>query len=127
MIDILGGVALKELSYPFDAEWILKKKKSIKKELLADNSVDYIDKRIAILGGETTQNIKLMLELFLLNYGIKPEFYESEYNQYYEDGMFPNPNLEKFSPDLIYVCTCIRNIDEFPRVADSQDIVDSKR
>ncbi len=118
---------MKELSYPFDAEWILKKKKSIKKELLADNSVNYIDKRIAILGGETTQNIKLMLELFLLNYGIKPEFYESEYNQYYEDGMFSNPNLEEFSPDLIYVCTCIRNIDEFPRVADSQDIVDSKR
>lgn len=119
--------SMKELSYPFDAEWILKKKKSIKKELLADNSVDFIDKRIAILGGETTQNIKLMLELFLLNYGIKPEFYESEYNQYYEDGMFPNPELEAFSPDLIYVCTCIRNIDEFPRVIDSQDIVDSKR
>lgn len=118
---------VKRLEYPFDAEWILKKKKSIKKELLSDSSVDYIDKRIAILGGETTQNIKLMLELFLLNYGIKPEFYESEYNQYYEDGMFPNPNLEEFSPDLIYVCTCIRNIDEFPRVADSQDIVDSKR
>lgn len=118
---------MRELSYPFDAEWITKKKKSIKKELLADNSVDFIDKRIAILGGETTQNIKLMLELFLLNYGIKPEFYESEYNQYYEDGMFPNPNLEKFSPDLIYVCTCIRNIDEFPTVSDDKDLVDSKR
>ena len=116
-----------KLEYPFDAEWILKKKKSIKKELLADNSVDYIDKRIAILGGETTQNIKLMLELFLLNYGIKPKFYESEYNQYYEDGMFPNPELEDFSPDLIYVCTCIRNIDEFPTVSDDKDSVNSKR
>ena len=118
---------MKELEYPFDAEGILKKKKAIKKQLLASNETSYIEKRIAILGGETTQNIKLVLELFLLNYGIKPIFYESEYNQYYEDGMFPNPVLEDFSPDLIYVCTCIRNIIEFPAVSDSKERVDSKR
>lgn len=75
---------MKELNYPFDADFILKKKKSLKKILL-ENSSKYIEKKIAILGGQTTQNIKLMLELFLLNYGIKPIFYESEYNQYYED------------------------------------------
>lgn len=118
---------MKELEYPFDAEGILKKKKTIKKQLLSGDTANYIEKRIAILGGETTQNIKLMLELFLLNYGIKPIFYESEYNQYYEDGMFPNPQLEDFSPDLIYVCTCIRNIIEFPDVSDSKELVDSKR
>lgn len=118
---------MKELEYPFDAESVLKKKKSLKKQLLSDDTVKFIDKKIAILGGETTQNIKMMLELFLLNYGINPEFYESEYNQYYEDGMFPNPELEEFSPDLIYVCTCIRNIVEFPLASDSKDIVDAKR
>lgn len=95
--------------------------------MLADDSANYIDKKIAILGGETTQDIKLMLELFLLNYGIRPAFYESEYNMYYEDGMFPNPELEEFAPDLIYVCTCIRNITEFPEVADSKELVDAKR
>ena len=118
---------MKELEYPFDAESVLKKKKSIKKQLLADETVKFIDKKIAILGGETTQNIKIMLELFLLNHGIRPQFYESEYNQYYEDGMFPNPELEEFSPDLIYVCTCIRNIVDFPLASDSKDIVDEKR
>lgn len=118
---------MKELEYPFDAESVLKKKKSLKKQLLSDDTVKFIDKKIAILGGETTQNIKIMLELFLLNYGINPEFYESEYNQYYEDGMFPNPELEEFSPDLIYVCTCIRNIVDFPLASDSKDIVDAKR
>ena len=118
---------MKELEYPFDAESVLKKKKSLKKQLLSDDTAKFIDKKIAILGGETTQNIKIMLELFLLNYGIKPEFYESEYNQYYEDGMFPNPELEEFSPDLIYVCTCIRNIVDFPLASDSKDIVDAKR
>lgn len=33
-----------------------------------------IEKHIAILGGSTTHDIKEMLELFLLNYGIKPVF-----------------------------------------------------
>ena len=118
---------MKELEYPFDAEGILKRKKALKTQLLADDSVQFIDKKIAILGGETTQNIKLMLELFLLNYGIRPEFYESEFNQYYEDGMFPNAKLEEFAPDLIYVCTCIRNIADFPIMSDSKDMVDAKK
>ena len=118
---------MKELEYPFDAEGILKRKKSLKRQLLSENSGRFIDKKIAILGGETTQNIRLMLELFLLNYGIRPEFYESEYNQFYEDGMFPNPELEAFAPDLIYVCTCIRNIADFPCLSDRQDTVEIKK
>jgi len=117
---------MKELNYPFDADLILKKKKSLKKILL-ENSSKYIEKKIAILGGQTTQNIKLMLELFLLNYGIKPIFYESEYNQYYEDGFFPNEELEAFNPDIIYVCTCIRNINEFPVLSDDENTVEEKK
>lgn len=117
---------MKELNYPFDADLILKKKKSLKKILL-ENSSKYIEKKIAILGGQTTQNIKLMLELFLLNYGIKPIFYESEYNQYYEDGFFPNKELEAFAPDIIYVCTCIRNINEFPCLSDEENTVEEKK
>lgn len=117
---------MKELEYPFDAELLLKKKKNIKRQLLADSSKEYIVKRIAILGGATTNDIKLVLELFLLHYGIRSEFYESEYNQYYEDGMFPNTELEKFGPDLIYVCTCIRNIQDFPVLSDSKETVEQK-
>jgi len=117
---------MKELEYPFDPELVLKKKKSLKKALLEDESKNYISKKIAILGGETTQNIKYVLELFLLNYGIKPEFYESEYNQWFEDGMFPNDELKSFAPDLIYVCTCIRNIANFPSTADGAEAVDGK-
>ena len=59
---------MKELSYSFDAEYIIKKKKSLKRQLLADVNRNFVEKRIAILGGETTENIKLTLELFLLNY-----------------------------------------------------------
>lgn len=118
---------MKELDYPFDAEYIIKKKKAIKRQLLANENLNFVEKKIAILGGETTENIKLLLELFLLNYGIKPEFYESEYNQYYEDGMFPNPELEEFKPDLIYVCTCIRNIVDFPILSDTKELIEQKQ
>ncbi len=33
--------------------------------------------------------------------------------------MFPNPALEEFAPDLVYVCTCIRNITDFPLLSDN--------
>ena len=118
---------MKELQIPFDAEIIMRKKRGIKRLLLEGPSKSFIEKKIAILGGETTEDIKLILELFLLNYGIKPSFYESEYNRYYEDGMFPNSELESFSPDLIYLCTCIRNITSFPELSDSEEQVREKR
>lgn len=118
---------MRELEYPFEADYIIKKKKTLKRYLLENENGKFLEKRIVILGGETTENIKLMLELFLLNYGIKPEFYESEYNQYYEDGMFPNLELEKFKPDLIYVCTCVRNIIDWPLLNDSREIVEQKK
>lgn len=118
---------MKELEYPFDAEKILKQKKAMKRQLRENQNDNLIAKKVAILGGETTQNIKLLLELFLLNYGINPSFYESEYNQYFEDGMFPNPELEEFAPDIIYICTCIRNITEFPLLSDSREEVDRKK
>ena len=116
-------MSMRELEYPFSSDWILKKKKSIKRELLSEDNGTFVEKRIAILGGSTTNDIKNVLELFLLNYGIRPVFYESEYNQYYEDGMFPNPVLEEFSPDIIYIHTSNRNIVDYPELSDSREAV----
>ena len=99
---------MKQLEYPFDSDYILRKKKAIRRELLAREGVQYIEKKIAILGGSTTSDIKQILELFLLNYGIKPEFFESEYNKYYEDAVFGNPELDEFEPDLVFVHTTTR-------------------
>ncbi len=113
---------MKELEYPFDNDYILKKKKSIKKKLLEKDN--FIEKNIAILGGSTTSDIKLILELFLLNQGIKPKFYESEYNQYYQDAMFPNPELEGFKPDIIYIHTTNRNITTYPVISNSKEEVE---
>ena len=114
------------LDYPFDAEEIIKKKKSIKKQLLERENVPYLEKNIAILGGSTTNVLRNVLELFLLHYGIQPHFYESEYNMYYEDGMFANPRLEAFRPDIIYIHTSYRNIVEYPALSDRKEDVERK-
>ena len=106
-----------ELEYPFDVEYLIKNKKKIKKELLLKEGL--IEKRIAILGGSTTSEIKNMLEIFLLNYGIKPIFYESEYNKFFEDAMFGNDELDSFNPDIIYIHTTNRNITYYPTMYDN--------
>ena len=114
---------MKELAYPFDENYILSKKKKIKKELL-ESGAGFTDTRIAILGGSTTNDIKLVMELFLLDYGIKPLFYESEYNRYYQDAVFPNEELESFAPKIIYIHTTNRNITEYPKISDSPEAID---
>jgi FkbH-like protein len=64
------------------------------------------------------------MELFLLNNGIKPNFYESEYNKYWEDAMFPNPELEEFKPDIIFIHTSNKNILNYPKLVNTKEEVD---
>ncbi len=112
---------MKELDYPFDARYLIKKKKSLKRQLLAMDT-KYVDKKVAILGGSTTHDIAAMIELFLLNFGIRPEIYESEYNQYWEDVMFDNPELVAFAPDIVYIHTTNRNL-TFPSIGTKEEDV----
>lgn len=101
--------------YPFDCAELIKKQKSIKKKLLSDGTMR-IKKRIAILGGSTTNAIADMTELFLLWNGIEPEFYQSEYNQYWQDAMF-GAELREFKPDFVFIHTSNRNITEYPNMS----------
>ena len=100
---------MKELSYPFDSAYLLKNRRKIKRQLADDGTVR-IRKKIAVLGGSTTNDIVSMLEIFLLEQGIECEFYQSEYAKYWEDVMFANEELLQFKPDLIYIHTTARNI-----------------
>ena len=106
------------LEYPLDVNIILRKKKSIKKYLLLQD--DLIEKNIVILGGSTTSEVKNILELFLLNNGIKANFYESEYNKFYEDALFGNDILDKFNPDIFYIHTSNQNIIKYPGYKESE-------
>jgi len=120
-----GVQKVKELEYPFDSEYLIKKKKNIKKSLLSRDRT-YLEKKIAILGGSTTEDVKNLLDLFLLNDGIKAEFYESEYNQFWQDAMFPPKELIQFHPDILYIHTSNRNISTFPKITESEAEIERK-
>lgn len=102
---------MKELCYPFDPAYILRNRRSIRTALIGDGSVR-IKKKIAVLGGSTTNDICHMLDLFLLDAGIEAEFWQSEYNKYFEDAVFGNDELTEFEPDIIYIHTTNRNLSE---------------
>ena len=72
--------------YPFDPAFILQKKRALRRELLASEGL--VPKKVAILSGSTVGEIKNILELFLLNAGIRPEFYVGGYALFYEELTF---------------------------------------
>ena len=119
-----GVYNMSVLDYPFDSAFILQKKKSIKKELLAKDK--FIEKKVAVMSGSTIGEIKNILELFLLNYGIKPEFKVGGYNRYFEELMFDDGSLKEFAPDFIYVHTTNKNLENLPVPQDSADEVQAK-
>lgn len=115
---------LKELCYPFDSAAIMQKRRKLLRQLTEQEGS--VRLRIAVLGGSTTSDIVKMLKLFLRNRGIVPEFYESEYAKYWEDAMFGNPTLTEFQPELIFIHTTSRNLQELPGVQDSAELCEHK-
>ncbi|NRT73692.1 HAD-IIIC family phosphatase [Clostridium beijerinckii] len=112
------------LEYPFDNALILKKKRYIKRELLKRENL--IEKKIAILSGSTIGEVRNILEIFLLNQGIKPVFFEGQYGRYYEEVIFENNELVNFKPDFIYIHTSNKNIDYLPSIDDDAEEINKK-
>ena len=113
------------LTYPFDVAMLRKKQKAIRRELL-EQDVVLLEKRIAILGGSTTNMFRDFLELFLLDAGVKPIFYESEYAQYYEEAVFQNDALSEFAPDIIFVFTTSVNLKEQPNAFETREEAEAR-
>lgn len=115
---------LNSLKFPFSADTFITQRRRLKKKLLTLN-VKRHPIRVAILGGSTTSEIKHVLEVFLLIEGFLPEFYESDYNQFFEDIMFDNAALADFKPNLIYFHTSYVNITTYPTLDSSHEEVES--
>ena len=103
---------------------ILLNKKKIKEKLLKNND-NFLEKKVAILAGSTIDVLKDTLEIYLLYHGIKPSFYISEYNKYYEDAVFENEELDKFKPDIVYIFTSFRNLNIDIDINLSKEEIDS--
>lgn len=115
---------MSDFDYPLNTRELYRKKRKIHREL-SDRS-GLLHKKIAVLGGSTTNEVVDQLDNFLLHHGISAEFYQSEYGKYWEDATFGNEILDSFSPEIIYIHTNWRNIDIFPKISDSKEVVDSK-
>lgn len=112
------------LEYPFDSGFILRKKKALASQLREKDCRVTI--KLAILGGSTTNHITDILELFLLDAGIRPELYQCEYGQFYEEVLYNNEQLRAFAPDFIYLHTTEKNLLYPPAVSDTSEQVQDK-
>ncbi len=108
-------------NYPLDTKTLYRKKASIKRTLSEKSGL--IDKKVAVLGGSTTNEVVNQLNIFLLYHGIRAEFYQSEYGQYWQDAVFGSEELDSFQPDIIYIHTSWRNVEAFPNISDSEEEV----
>ena len=63
------------LRWPFDCKALARKRPALRRALLERPGL--MERRIAVLGGSTTHDVVAYLELFLLDNGIRPTFYES--------------------------------------------------
>ena len=100
------------LRWPFDGKALGRWRNALRRTLLERQGL--MDRRVAVLGGSTTHDLIALMELFLLANGIRPTFYESEYNQWWEDSVFGNPALDAFRPDVVFIHTSVRNVRTWP-------------
>ena len=93
----------------------LLRRRALRRQLVA--RTDLTDLRIAVLGGSTTNELVDLLEILLLDGGFRPVFYQSEYGRYYEDAVLEPETIAAFKPDIVYIHTCVVNIQGLPPVS----------
>jgi FkbH-like protein len=101
---------------------LIRKRNSLRRELLERPNLLAV--RLAILGGSTTNEVTDFLELLLLDKGIRPFFWQSEYDKYFEEAVVDPSQLIKFRPDIVYIYTSSVNIQQFPPLDASESDLD---
>ena len=108
------------LKYPFDSLDILRKHKSIKRQLI--ESTNLINKKVFVASGTTSDEVIKILEIFLLASGIRADILQGDYGVFYEDLAFENKQLAEFNPDIIYVHSSFKNIINAPEIGDDVEL-----
>ena len=101
-----------------------RKVKISQKKISKKNSYTKTKIKIAILGGSTTDLIKDTLSKYLAINNIEGIFFQSEYNQFYFEGINPSKKLKIFKPQIIYIHSSTINIEEFPIIGSNSKQVD---
>ena len=103
----------------YSTDQLILKRRSLRRQLLATEGLR--DLRLAVLGGSTTNELVDLWELLLLNEGFRPVFHQTEYGRYYTDAVMSPEEIVAFQPELVYVHTTIRNIEQFPSLQTTED------
>ena len=99
------------LEHPLNINFLLNKTLSIKNKILKKKKIFFKNKiKVYVLNGSTSKKLIDILEIFLLNYGILPEFKFSEFDRYYETALFKKQEIIDFKPDIIYIHTSFFNL-----------------
>jgi FkbH-like protein len=106
-------------SWPVDGAYLARNSRKLIRQLRSQPLHQKV--RIAILGGSTSQEVALFLEVLLLERGFDPTFWHSEFGRYWEDGALGNKELDEFLPDLIYIYTGSHNIRNWPALDATED------
>ena len=102
-------------------EDLLIKRRALRRSLSATPNLRSI--RIAILGGGTTQELADLLDLYLLESGFLPTFHQSDYGRYETDALHTPESLIAFAPDLVYLHTSVRDLQSFPPLDATEDLL----
>ncbi len=87
---------------------IFSKRRSLKRRLAARDHLHPV--RIAVLGGSTTNELVDLLELWLLDSGFAPVFYQSEYGRFEVEALHDSHKLVEFRPEVVYIHTSYLNL-----------------
>ena len=92
----------------------MRSRRRLRRELSALPGLQKV--RIAVLGGSTTNELVDLWELLLLASGFEPTFHQSEYGLFYEEAVHNTQALAAFRPDIGYICTSYRNVQNLPPI-----------
>lgn len=112
---------LKLLNHPLND--FLIKKELIKEEILKKQT-SFVPIKIAIMAGSTVEEIVDNLELFLLASGIKPTFYVTKFNDFFNESITISKQLKDFKPDIVFYHTNWRNLFSLPKPSLSRDSIE---
>lgn len=82
-------------------------------------------RRVAVLGGFTTQFVTRVLDLFLFESGIDAEFYESPYGAMTENILRADSALYAFAPEITLLLTHQGDLGDVPAVLEGRAQVDA--
>jgi len=81
-------------------------------------------RRLAILGGPTTLQLRQLIELFLAGEGIAVEVYEADYGLFRQEILSDGSGLDTFAPEIVFLAIDARDVRHFPPIDAQESFVE---